>query len=89
MPTADIEITTRDQQYLITVKSLRSRNFSKNLPFLILSENLPDGQVYREFPDGHIELQEVSTTGSEYVAKAIRVQKSQEADQVRAAYGLL
>jgi hypothetical protein len=38
MPTADIEVFTRDQKYLLTVNSLRSRNFSKNLPFLILSE---------------------------------------------------
>jgi hypothetical protein len=88
MPSADIEITTRDQKYLITVKSLRSRNFSRNLPFLILSENLPDGRVYREFPDGRIELQEVSTTGSTYTAKTIQVLKSQEADQVRKEYGL-
>ena len=88
MESADIDITTRDEKYLITVKNLRSRNFSKNLPFLILSEQLPDGQVYREFPDGHIELQEVFADGAKFKSKVIKVLKAPEADRVRKEYGL-
>ena len=88
MEPADIDITTRDEKYLITVKNLRSRNFSKNLPFLILSEQLPDGQVYREFPDGRIELQEVFAEGAKFKSKVIKVLNAPEADRVRKEYGL-
>ena len=88
MKPADIEITHKNEKYLITVKNLRSRNFSKNLPFLILSEELPDGQVYREFPDGRIELQEVFADGSKFRSKVIQVLKAPEADRVRKEYGL-
>ena len=88
MESADIEITTRDEKYLITVKNLRSRNFSKNLPFLILSEQLPDGQVYREFPDGRMELQEVFAEGAKFRSKVIKVLNAPEADRVRKEYGL-
>jgi hypothetical protein len=89
MKSAEIKVTLNDQKYLITVKNLRSRNFSKNLPFLILSEQLPDGQVYREFPDGRIELQEVFAKGSEFQSKVIQVLKAPEVDRVRREYGLL
>jgi len=88
MESADIDITTRDEKYLITVKNLRSRNFSKNLPFLILSEQLPDGQVYREFPDGRMELQEVFAEGAKFRSKVIKVLNAPEADRVRKEYGL-
>jgi len=88
MESADIDITTRDEKYLITVKNLRSRNFSKNLPFLILSEQLPDGQVYREFPDGRMELQEVFAEGAKFKSKVIKVLNAPEADRVRKEYGL-
>ncbi len=88
MKSADIEITVKDEKYLITVKNLRSRNFSKNLPFLILSDQLPDGQVYREFPDGRIELQEVFAEGPKFKSKVIQVLKAPEADRVRREYGL-
>ncbi len=88
MQPSDIGITTRDEKYLITVKNLRSRNFSKNLPFLILSEQLPDGQVYREFPDGRMELQEVFAEGAKFKSKVIKVLNAPEADRVRKEYGL-
>ncbi|CAM3913676.1 hypothetical protein MUGA111182_16885 [Mucilaginibacter galii] len=89
MNSTDIEVTLKNEKYLVTVKNLRSRNFSKNLPFLILSEQLPEGQVYREFPDGRIELQEVSARGAKYQSKVIQVLKANEADRVREEYGLL
>lgn len=74
---------------MATVKNLRSRNFNKNFPFLILSEQLPEGQVYREFPDGRIELQEVSAKGSKYQLRVIHVLNPSEANRNRREYGLL
>ena len=89
MSATDFTVTKKDEKYLITVKGIRSRNFSRNLPFLILSDTLPDGQVYREFPDGHIELQEVFSTGSIFHYKALKTLPESEANTVRKAYGLL
>jgi len=80
--------TGKDEKYLFTIKRLRSRNFSNNLPFLILSDKLPEGQVYREFPDGHIEVQQVFSVGSKFQYKVLRILPSPEADKVRIAYGL-
>ncbi len=79
----------KDESYLLTLKALRSRNFSRNLPFLLLSDKLPDGQVYREYADGHIEIQEVFSVGTRFQHKILRVLPAPEADKVRSAYGLL
>ena len=78
----------KEEKYIFTIRNLRSRNFSKNLPFLLLSDKLPEGQVYREFPDGHIELQQVSYLGSAFQYKLLRILPSEEADKVRQSYGL-
>jgi hypothetical protein len=82
------KVTKKDEKYLFTIKKLRSRNFSRNLPFLILSDKLPEGQVYREFPDGHIELQQVFSVGSKFEYKVLRTLPASEADKVRIVYGL-
>jgi hypothetical protein len=50
----------------LTIRNLRANNFSKGLPFPILSENLPEGQVYKEFADGRIEIQEVLSAGKNF-----------------------
>ena len=84
----DLKMTKKDEQYLFTIKGIRSRNFSRNLPFLILSDKLPDGQVYREFPDGHIELQHVFSVGTKYEYKVLRTLPTAEADTIRKAHGL-
>ncbi len=89
MSALDITAPKKNEKYLFTVKGIRSRNFSRNLPFLILSDKLPDGQVYREFPDGHIELQQVFFVGSKFQYKALKTLPVAEADFVRQAYGLL
>jgi hypothetical protein len=81
--------TQRDEKYLLALKTLRSRNFSRNLPFLLLSDKLPEGQVYREFADGHIEIQEVFSAGARFQHKVIRILSPPEADKVRSAYELL
>lgn|GEM_PF-820247 len=79
----------KDEKYLATVKNLRLRNFSKNLPFLILSDKLPEGQVYREYPDGRIELQQVFTLGKKFQSRLIQKLGTKDADRIRKEYGLL
>jgi hypothetical protein len=80
---------TKDEKYLQTIKELRAKNFSRNLPFLILSDKLPEGHVYREFSDGHIELQQVFSIGSTFQSKVLQVLTNSDADKVRKEYGLL
>jgi hypothetical protein len=86
--TIDLEVTTKNERYLLTIKELRLKNFSNNLPFLILSDKLPDGQVYREFPDGRIELQQIFFVGSKYNYDLIRVLSASDANKVREENGL-
>jgi hypothetical protein len=88
MTAIDFEIATKREKYINTVKELRLKDFHNDQPFLMLSDNLPEGQVYQEFRDGHIELQEVFSVGSNYGFKTIRVLTSVEADIVRKDYGL-
>lgn len=77
------------EQYLLTVRKLRARNFERNLPFLILSDQLPEGQAYREFPDGRIEVQQVSFHGSDFESKVIRTLLPSDAERVRREHELL
>lgn len=86
---ASVDRTVDKEQYLVTINKLRSRNFSNNLPFLILSDKLPEGHVYREFPDGRIEIQHVFVVGAKYEAQVLNVLNSTDADKVRMEYGLL
>jgi hypothetical protein len=79
----------KHENYLLTLKALRAKNFSRNLPFLLLSDTLPEGQVYREYADGHIEIQEAFSIGAQFQFKVLRVLSAPEADKVRTAYGLL
>ena len=80
---------TKDEKYLHTLKGLRTRNFSMNLPLLLLSDKLPEGQVYREYADGRIEIQEIYSEGSVYKYKVIGHLSAAEADGLRRTYGLL
>jgi len=77
-----------NSKYAVTINALRTQNFRKNLPFLILAKNLPEGQVYREFCDGRIEQQEVFVEGTRYNHKVIRILSKEEAEAVRLAHGL-
>ena len=81
--------TPKEESYRLTLKALRARNFSKNLPFLLLSDKLPEGQVYREYADGHIEIQEAFFIGSEFHFKLLRILPATEANKLRSEYGLL
>ena len=57
-------------------KILRLKNFGKNLPFLMLSENLPDGKSYLEFPNGKIVVHEVFLNGTLIGTKTVRTVSS-------------
>ena len=83
------ESNLRDEKCLLGIKELRLRNFSKNLPFLILSDKLPEDQVYREYAAGRIEIQELFTVGNSYQHKLIRVLTELEADRIRRIYRLI
>lgn len=76
-------------KYARAALAIRQSNFEGNIPFLILSEDLPDGQSYLEYPDGHIELQEVYSKGAKLHSKVLRVLNEHEANLVRIANGLL
>jgi hypothetical protein len=88
MTDGDLEMARQKQGYIKTIIEIRANNFANNLPFLILSEKLPEGQVYREFPDGRIELQEISAAGSKYNTLVLKTLSIAEADQVRKENGL-
>ncbi|CAM4273275.1 hypothetical protein SAMN06265348_109305 [Pedobacter westerhofensis] len=88
--TKDLEanLAVKEEKYLITIKTLRLKNFSNNLPFLMLSENLPEGQSYLEFPDGSMIIHEIFVVGSQTETRTIRKLTPKEADQIRNEYGL-
>ena len=86
---SDLELENKHEKYFITIRNLRANNFSKDLPFLILSENLPEGQVYKEFVDGHIEIHEIASAGNKFSTRVIKVLKGMQADSIRKTYGLL
>jgi len=55
----------------------------------MLSNNLPHGQSYLEFPDGEIIVHEVFLKGSAIGTRTIRTLSSEEAYQIRKEYRLL
>ena len=86
---SESELTVRHEKYIATIKNLRDRNFSRDLPFLILSDHLPEGQVYKEFSDGRIEVQEIIASGKKLRSRVVDILKGVDADAVREDYGLL
>lgn len=83
-----MELAVRDAKFMATIRELRLRNFSNNLPFLILSDKLPEGQSYREFADGRIEIQETTFIGAQFKSKLIKVLSPKEAEIIRKENGL-
>jgi hypothetical protein len=82
----EYEIALQDKKFTATIEKLRKRNFSNNLPFLILSDELPEGQGFYEFADGHIEVQEVYTVGADIETRFIRRLTNVEANRIRETY---
>ncbi|PTT03048.1 hypothetical protein DBR11_03345 [Pedobacter sp. HMWF019] len=68
---------------------LRENKFKANLPFLILSEELPDGQAYYEYGDGRIEIRLTKTDNNVYNDILVRELNTVEAYKVRRENGLL
>lgn len=89
MSVVNIEKETKHGKYLDILRNLRTKNFNRNLPFLILSNRLPKGQVYKEYADGRIEVQEVSSIGGNFNVKVLKTLPAKEADLLRLDYGLL
>lgn len=83
------ELAVKEKKYLNTIKTLRLKSFTNNLPFLMLSESLPDGQSYLEFPDGEFIVHEVFLEGTMVGTKTVRTLRSEEGDQIRKEYELL
>lgn len=79
----EYEIEEQNKKFAATIERLRKRNFSNNLPFLILSDKLPEGQGFYEFADGHIEIQEVFTIGADIETRFVRNLSDMEASRVR------
>jgi hypothetical protein len=88
--TKDLEanLAAKEKKYFNTIKTLRLKNFSNNLPFLMLSENLPERRSYLEFPDGRMIIHEVFVVGTTSETRTIRKLTSREVDQIRNEYGL-
>lgn len=83
-----IEQTIQEDRFQATILALRAENFRKGIPFLILSETLPDGMGYKEFSDGHIEQHEVYTEGAAIKSRVIRTLTDMEATKIRIENGL-
>ncbi len=88
MTETQMEIAVQDKKLIAAYRALRLKNHKRNLPFLILSEKLPQGQAYREFADGHIEIQEVYSVGPDLQSRHIRTLTLAEAKKVRIEHGL-
>lgn len=85
---ASLNVETKHEKYLDVFYSIRAKNFSNNLPFLILSNKLPKGQVYKEYSDGRIEVQQISSFGKKISARVLKTLNVEEAEIVRREYGL-
>lgn len=88
MTALEKEIAVQEKKFAATIERIRNRNFSRNLPFLILSDILPEGQGFYEYADGHIEIQEVYTIGGDIETKFVRTLTEIEAEEVRDAFKL-
>jgi len=76
----------RQKKFIATIKEIRTTDFENGRPFMMLSGNLPEGQAYFEFPDGHFEVQEVLTIGVNYEFKGLRVLTNEEVSRLRIEY---
>ena len=81
----DLELE-RQKKFIATIKEIRANDFKNGMPFMMLSKNLPEGQAYFEFPDGHFEVQEVLTIGVNYEFKGLRVLTNEEVSRLRIEY---
>ncbi|MEC5146294.1 hypothetical protein [Chitinophaga sp. 212800010-3] len=88
MTALEREIAIQERKFATTIEQIRNRNFMRDLPFLILSDKLPEGQGFYEYADGHIEIQEVYTIGADIETRFIRTLSEIEAKEVREDFKL-
>ncbi|EKD26916.1 MAG: hypothetical protein ACD_79C00971G0007 [uncultured bacterium] len=88
MTALEREIAIQERKFATTIERIRNRNFMRDLPFLILSDKLPEGQGFYEYADGHIEIQEVYTIGADIETRFIRTLSEIEAEGVREDFKL-
>jgi hypothetical protein len=88
MTALESELKIQEQKLSVAFKELRNRKLGQGMPFLILSEDLPEGQSYLEYADGRIELQEVYEEGDLLKSKVIRQLDRSEVIDVRLKNGL-
>lgn len=81
-------IEALDERIKAATIQLRDENFRKGFPFMMFSENLPDGEAYLEYPDGRIEVTRIDEAGNKNEMKLVKVLSDEEAKQVRREYGL-
>lgn len=89
MTALETVMALQDKRVSEVARALRQKNLADGLPFLILSADLPEGQAFREFPDGHIEIQEITEDGAELRSKLVRKLTRAEAMDFRLKNGLL
>ena len=68
------------------VKRLRTTKLSSGKPFMITSKNLPQKQIYLEFPDKSIKIVTIASSESSFTV--IDTLDINEANSVRELYGL-
>lgn len=77
-----MEEDNRAERIEVAFQQLRAEKFAQNLPFLILSGKLPEGQAYCEY-DNHIEIRLTKVEGDNYASTLVRELNPVEAFKVR------
>lgn len=88
MTALESEITLQEKKIAAAFEGLRAKKFEQGLPFLILSDELPEGQAYREYANGKMEVQEVYEEDFALKSKIVRLVAETEAARVRLIHGL-
>jgi hypothetical protein len=87
METTDT-IAAMNSRILAATIQLREDALNKGNPFMMFSENLPSGEAYLEYPDGHIEITKIDEEDEGNKMKSVKTLSKVEADKVRYEYGL-
>lgn len=84
----EIELAEKEKKYLETARAVREKNFNEGNPFLMLSDDLPEGESYWDYPDGRIEIQRVVVVGNKIEYIVVKELGKDEANKVRGEHGL-
>lgn len=81
------EMAEQKEKSQAIIRELREKCFSENVPFLITSEALPDGEAYYEYANGRMEIRKMHSEGS-LKTELVRVLTDDEAGEIKKAYGI-